>query len=167
MAWLIYLNRSASTPLFPWAAGSSLHISSQRARSSASPSIHEAGAMLWGRVTYEMMESYWPAVDRGDAGAPQLGYVSPAQFAENISKGRAGCLKRKCPLLTVHFTLSGVRRVDLSSLLPHWPQSAPPDEPRRSYAHQPTGIGHHAPPTAPPRPSPMRLPPTPAAMPAR
>ena len=28
--------------------------------------IDEAGAMLWGRVTYEMMESYWPAVARGD-----------------------------------------------------------------------------------------------------
>ena len=26
--------------------------------------------MLWGRVTYEMMESYWPAVARGDAEAP-------------------------------------------------------------------------------------------------
>jgi len=29
-----------------------------------------AGAMLWGRVTYEMMESYWPAVARGDEDAP-------------------------------------------------------------------------------------------------
>ncbi len=29
--------------------------------------MDEAGAMLWGRVTYEMMESYWPAVARGDA----------------------------------------------------------------------------------------------------
>lgn len=28
------------------------------------------GAMLWGRVTYEMMESYWPAVARGEAEAP-------------------------------------------------------------------------------------------------
>ncbi|MGK5681549.1 dihydrofolate reductase family protein [Actinoplanes sp. URMC 104] len=28
------------------------------------------GAMLWGRVTYEMMESYWPAVARGDVQAP-------------------------------------------------------------------------------------------------
>ena len=27
-------------------------------------------AMLWGRVTYEMMESYWPAVARGDVEAP-------------------------------------------------------------------------------------------------
>ena len=29
-----------------------------------------SGAMLWGRVTYEMMESYWPAVARGDLEAP-------------------------------------------------------------------------------------------------
>jgi dihydrofolate reductase len=32
--------------------------------------MDEAGAMLWGRVTYEMMENYWPAVARGDAEAP-------------------------------------------------------------------------------------------------
>ena len=31
--------------------------------------MDETGAMLWGRVTYEMMESYWPAVARGDAEA--------------------------------------------------------------------------------------------------
>jgi dihydrofolate reductase len=29
------------------------------------------GAMLWGRVTYEMMESYWPAVARGEVEAPR------------------------------------------------------------------------------------------------
>ena len=29
-----------------------------------------AGAMLWGRVTYELMERYWPAVARGDVEAP-------------------------------------------------------------------------------------------------
>ena len=28
------------------------------------------GAMLWGRVTYEMMESYWPTVARGEVPAP-------------------------------------------------------------------------------------------------
>lgn len=28
--------------------------------------MDECGAMLWGRVTYEMMESYWPAVACGD-----------------------------------------------------------------------------------------------------
>ncbi|GAA4491034.1 dihydrofolate reductase family protein [Microbacterium panaciterrae] len=32
--------------------------------------LDEAGAMLWGRTTYEMMESYWPAVARGDVDAP-------------------------------------------------------------------------------------------------
>ncbi len=32
--------------------------------------MNEGGAMLWGRVTYEMMESYWPAVARGEEEAP-------------------------------------------------------------------------------------------------
>jgi dihydrofolate reductase len=32
--------------------------------------MDEAGAMLWGRVTCEMMETYWPAVARGDVAAP-------------------------------------------------------------------------------------------------
>jgi hypothetical protein len=32
--------------------------------------MDECGAMLWGRVTYEMMESYWPAVTRGSENAP-------------------------------------------------------------------------------------------------
>ena len=32
--------------------------------------LDESGAMLWGRVTYEMMENYWPAVARGDQKAP-------------------------------------------------------------------------------------------------
>jgi dihydrofolate reductase len=32
--------------------------------------MDECGAMLWGRVTYEMMEDYWPAVARGEAEAP-------------------------------------------------------------------------------------------------
>jgi dihydrofolate reductase len=32
--------------------------------------LADAGAVLWGRVTYEMMESYWPAVARGDEDAP-------------------------------------------------------------------------------------------------
>jgi dihydrofolate reductase len=32
--------------------------------------MNESGAMLWGRVTYEMMEGHWPAVARGDVEAP-------------------------------------------------------------------------------------------------
>jgi len=34
--------------------------------------LDECGAMLWGRVTYEMMESYWPKVARGEAQAPPV-----------------------------------------------------------------------------------------------
>jgi dihydrofolate reductase len=32
--------------------------------------MDKSGAMLWGRVTYEMMEDYWPAVARGEVQAP-------------------------------------------------------------------------------------------------
>lgn len=32
--------------------------------------MDDHGAMLWGRVTYEMMEGYWPAVACGDVDAP-------------------------------------------------------------------------------------------------
>jgi dihydrofolate reductase len=32
--------------------------------------MDKSGAMLWGRVTYEMMEAYWPAVARGDMEVP-------------------------------------------------------------------------------------------------
>ncbi len=32
--------------------------------------MDEAGAMLWGRVTYEMMEGYWPKVACGEVDAP-------------------------------------------------------------------------------------------------
>jgi dihydrofolate reductase len=32
--------------------------------------MEQAGAMLWGRVTYEMMEDHWAAVARGDVEAP-------------------------------------------------------------------------------------------------
>ena len=32
--------------------------------------MDKSGAMLWGRITYEMMESYWPAVARGEREAP-------------------------------------------------------------------------------------------------
>jgi len=32
--------------------------------------MNEGGAMLWGRVTYEMMERFWPAVARGEVDVP-------------------------------------------------------------------------------------------------
>lgn len=31
--------------------------------------LEESAGMVWGRVTYEMMESYWPAVARGEVDA--------------------------------------------------------------------------------------------------
>lgn len=33
--------------------------------------LDESGAMLWGRITYEMMENFWPAVARGEVEVPQ------------------------------------------------------------------------------------------------
>lgn len=33
--------------------------------------MDEGGALLWGRVTYEMMESFWPAVARGEQEVPE------------------------------------------------------------------------------------------------
>lgn len=33
--------------------------------------MDESGAMLWGRITYEMMESYWPRVASGKIEAPK------------------------------------------------------------------------------------------------
>jgi dihydrofolate reductase len=32
--------------------------------------MDDASAMLWGRVTYELMENYWPAVARGEVAVP-------------------------------------------------------------------------------------------------
>jgi len=34
--------------------------------------MDEAGAMLWGRVTYEMMESAWPAIARDEKAPPAM-----------------------------------------------------------------------------------------------
>lgn len=34
--------------------------------------MDESGAMLWGRTTYEMMESYWPAVASNHVDAPPV-----------------------------------------------------------------------------------------------
>ena len=42
--------------------------------------MDENGAVLWGRVTYEMMESYWPAVARGDVEAP----VAMREWAQKL-----------------------------------------------------------------------------------
>src|SRR3546814_2619307 len=63
--------------------------------------MDECGAMLWGRVTYEMMESYWPAVARGDVEAPPAmrewrseEHTSELQSLMRISYA-VFCLKKK------------------------------------------------------------------------
>src|SRR3979490_954764 len=45
--------------------------------------MDEGGAMLWGRVTYEMMESYWPAGARGGPEGPHArGEGAPPAMGE-------------------------------------------------------------------------------------
>ncbi|QNP49286.1 dihydrofolate reductase family protein [Diaphorobacter aerolatus] len=48
--------------------------------------MDECGAMLWGRVTYEMMENYWPAVARGDPQATPPKMREWAVKLENMPK---------------------------------------------------------------------------------
>ncbi|MBT0568169.1 dihydrofolate reductase family protein [Williamsia sp. CHRR-6] len=43
--------------------------------------MNDGGAMLWGRITYEMMESYWPAVARGDVEASD----AEREWARNLN----------------------------------------------------------------------------------
>ncbi|WP_108127330.1 dihydrofolate reductase family protein [Saccharospirillum mangrovi] len=44
--------------------------------------MDDAGAMLWGRTTYEMMEGYWPAVARGEVEAPPAIYEWAVKLEE-------------------------------------------------------------------------------------
>src|SRR4051794_41967206 len=66
--------------------------------------LDEGGAMLWGRVTYEMMESYWPAVARGDEEAPPAvrewaGQVEgkPKDVVSSTRKGLPGANSHHIP----------------------------------------------------------------------
>lgn len=55
-----------------WTAVSNMNRESQPTTPArSSPFMDEGGAMCWDRITYEMMESYWPAVARGDVEAPR------------------------------------------------------------------------------------------------
>src|SRR5258708_22012150 len=55
--------------------------------------MDERGAMLWGRVTYEMMESYWPAVAPGEEVAPPA--VRPEAVKLEAKPTYAGSSTRK------------------------------------------------------------------------
>jgi hypothetical protein len=55
-------------------------------------SMDASEAMLWGRVTYEMMEAYWPSVARGDEEA------SPALYRTGLPGTRQLALMSARPL---------------------------------------------------------------------
>ncbi len=61
--------------------------------------MDECGAMLWDRVTYEMMESSLPAVDRGDAEAlPAMReWAAPTPARQSNSAGVTWCGAAACP----------------------------------------------------------------------
>jgi dihydrofolate reductase len=63
--------------------------------------MDQAGAMLWGRVTYEMMESFWPAVARGDVDAPPA-IRAWAEHLEAKPKYVASRTRREYPWTNSH-----------------------------------------------------------------
>lgn len=76
--------------------------------------MHGCGAMLWGRVTYEMMEDYWPAVARGEASAPDA-LVEWAQALEMKPKYVVSSQRNEFPWTNSHH-LSGDLATAVSAL---------------------------------------------------
>ena len=76
--------------------------------------MNENGAILWGRVTYEMMESYWPAVARGDVeSAPAM-----REWAINLEtkpKVVVSSTRRNFPWTNSHH-ISGDLRTEVQKL---------------------------------------------------
>jgi dihydrofolate reductase len=70
--------------------------------------MDESGAMLWGRITYEMMESYWPAVARGDVEAPPA-MREWAQKLEAKPKHVASSTRSKFPWTNSHHIVGNLR----------------------------------------------------------
>ncbi len=63
--------------------------------------MNENGAMLWGRVTYEMMESYWPMVARGEVDAPPA-MRAWADYLETKPKYVASSTRKDFPWTNSH-----------------------------------------------------------------
>ncbi len=70
--------------------------------------LESHGAMLWGRVTYEMMESYWPAVARGDVEAPPA-LRAWALLLENKPKHVVSATRTDFPWTNSHLIASDMR----------------------------------------------------------
>lgn len=76
--------------------------------------MDESGAMLWGRVTYEMMESHWPAVARGDVTAPEA-VREWARKLEAKPKYVVSSMRKEFPWACSH-RLSGDLRMAVQAL---------------------------------------------------
>ncbi|WP_256081529.1 dihydrofolate reductase family protein [Massilia sp. YIM B04103] len=70
--------------------------------------MDEHGAMLWGRTTYEMMESYWPAVARGDMKVP-LTVREWALKLESKSKYVVSSTRTDFPWMNTHHIAGDLR----------------------------------------------------------
>jgi len=70
--------------------------------------MDESGAMLWGRVTYEMMESYWPAVARGEVEAPPAMRAWAVQL-ESKPKYVVSSTRRAFPWTNSHHVAGDLR----------------------------------------------------------
>lgn len=73
------------------------------------------GAMLWGRVTYEMMESYWPSVARGDVQAPPA-VREWAVKLESKPKFVVSSTREKFPWTHSHHIAGGDLRTEVQNL---------------------------------------------------
>jgi dihydrofolate reductase len=71
--------------------------------------MDESGAMLWGRVSYEMMEGYWPAVARGDQEAPPA-MREWALKLETKPKYVVSSTRRDFPWTNSHHLIGDLRR---------------------------------------------------------
>lgn len=70
--------------------------------------MNESGAMLWGRVTYEMMECYWPAVARGEVEAGP-GMLDWAVKLEAKSKYVVSSTRKDFPWTNSHHIAGDLR----------------------------------------------------------
>lgn len=76
--------------------------------------MDESGAMLWGRVTYEMMENHWPAVARGDVPVPPAMHEWAAKL-EAKPKYVVSSTRTDFPWTNSHH-VSGDLRTDIQKL---------------------------------------------------
>lgn len=70
--------------------------------------MDENGALLWGRITYEMMESYWPAVACGDVDA-SMAVREWALKLEAKSKYVVSRTRSEYPWLNSHHIVGDLR----------------------------------------------------------